>query len=56
MTAKGAKDGFVKFAAGHKKYGGGRSMPNIGKSDKAGYNARDQRLAAIQRRLGKGKK
>lgn len=54
MTAKGAKDGFNKFAAGAKRYGGGRSMPSIGKNKKAGYNARDARLAAMQRRAGKG--
>lgn len=51
-------DGFNKFAAGRKIYGGGRPMPTIGPVDKSGYRERDAKkrvMAAAQRRLAKGK-
>lgn len=42
---------FNSFAAGKKRYGGGRSMPNIGPvDDKLGYKTRDLK-AAVMRRL-----
>lgn len=48
--------GFNPYAAGAKRYGGGRSMPNIGPvSNKLGYAIRDNqgmaRKKAIMRRL-----
>lgn len=50
--------GFNSYAAGSKRYGGGRSMPNIGPvsgSGQAGYNERENkakaRKAAILKRL-----
>lgn len=44
--------GFNKYAAGAKRYGAsGRSAPNVGASDKAGYAARDQRIAARKKAL-----
>jgi hypothetical protein len=48
--------GFNSYSAGNKRYGGGRSMPNIGPvSDMLGYNQRDNeaqaRKSAILRRL-----
>ena len=52
--------GFQRYAAGAKHYGGGRSMPNVGKirgADAAsGYNQRDvaanARREALIRRAG----
>lgn len=32
---------FNKYAAGSRRYGGGRDAPNIGPSDKTGYRERD---------------
>lgn len=50
--------GFNSYAAGKKRYGGGRSMPNIGPVSgmgQQGYNERDQkakaRKSAVMRRL-----
>lgn len=50
--------GFNSYAAGSKRYGSGRSMPNIGPvsgQGQMGYNLRDQkaqaRKTAIMRRL-----
>ncbi len=47
---------FNPYAAGHKSYGGGRPMPNIGPvADVQGYNERDNRAqarkSAVMRRL-----
>lgn len=50
---KGA-DGFNKFAAGTKHYGGGRAMPNIGKvsgEGKVGYAKRNRLAKAAKNRL-----
>jgi hypothetical protein len=54
----GAMGGFQSYAAGTKKYGAGRSMPNIGNvsgTGLQGYAERDQkaksRKQAIMRRL-----
>lgn len=39
--------GFNSYAAGNKSYGGGRPMPNIGKTaNKIGYGKRDGAMAA----------
>ena len=38
---QGRRNGFNSYAAGDKVYGGGRSAPNIGPSDKKGYRKRD---------------
>jgi hypothetical protein len=43
-----AAGGFNPYAAGQKYYGGGRSAPNIGPVDPAGYRTRD-RLAQAKR-------
>lgn len=47
--------GFNSYAAGTKRYGAGRDMPNIGPSDPLGYKERDLRTRArnnaILRRL-----
>jgi hypothetical protein len=44
--------GFNSYAAGAKRYGGGRSMPNIGPvANKQGYNERDNKAAARKRAL-----
>lgn len=55
-TATGG-GGFKPFAAGKKKYGGGRPMPTVGPVDKQGYKQRDAenkaRREAILRRLKK---
>lgn len=46
---------FNQYAAGQKHYGGGRSAPNIGPSDKMGYRIRDRKAAvknnAVLRRI-----
>lgn len=34
------------YAVGNRIYGGGRSFPNIGPSDKLGYRERDKKAAA----------
>lgn len=54
----GASSSFNSYAAGSKRYGGGRSMPNIGAMSSQGlmgYATRDQsakaRKDAIMRRL-----
>lgn len=43
------------YATGNRVYGGGRSMPNIGPSDPAGYRERDKlhkaRRNAMLRRM-----
>lgn len=48
-------DGFNKYAAGRKQYGGGRSMPTVGPVDKKGYKIRDRqtqtRRNALLRRM-----
>jgi len=50
---------FLPYAVGNKIYGGGRSFPNIGPSDKAGYRERDLKHKArrnvMLRRLKAGK-
>lgn len=38
---QGRRQQFTPYAAGNKTYGGGRSAPNIGASDKSGYRERD---------------
>lgn len=39
--------GFNAYAAGNKAYGGGRPMPNIGRTaNKVGYGKRDGAMAA----------
>lgn len=45
---RGRGQGFNKYAAGKKRYGGGRDAPNIGPSDKLGYRERDAN-AKLQR-------
>jgi hypothetical protein len=43
--------GFNSYAAGKKVYGGGRSMPNIGRvsgSGQMGYNERDNKSRAMK--------
>lgn len=46
---------YLPYLVGNKVYGGGRSFPNIGPSDKLGYRERDRkqraRRNAILRRL-----
>lgn len=49
-----AGGGFNAMAAGNKTYGGGRSMPNIGRSDPTGYARRDAK-ADLQRNALLGK-
>lgn len=44
----GATSGFNRYAAGDKRYGGGRSNPTMGPVDKLGYAERD-RVAASRR-------
>lgn len=48
---------FLKYAAGTKRYGGGRDAPNIGPSDPTGYRERDAmqkaRRNALLRRMQK---
>lgn len=44
----GSNDGFNAYAAGNKDYGPGRSAPNIGASDKAGYQMRDNRASLMR--------
>lgn len=55
---QGAGQGFNKYAAGSKRYGGGRDAPNIGPSDPTGYVQRDlivkQKRNAMLRRLQAG--
>lgn len=52
---KGKPDGFNPYAAGAKRYGGGRSMPTVGAVDKTGYRVRDNiaktRRNALLRRM-----
>jgi hypothetical protein len=46
--------GFNPYAAGVKRYGGGRSAPNVGNvsgSGQMGYNERDNKAAARKRAL-----
>lgn len=44
--------GFNAYAAGSKSYGGGRPMPNVGKtSNMAGYGLRDSKMAARREAL-----
>lgn len=39
--------GFNGYAAGNKRYGlAGRSAPNVGAADKAGYKERNNKIAA----------
>jgi hypothetical protein len=62
-----AVNGYQKYAAGSKTYGGGRPMPTVGPVDPTGYKERDgkykarkeatgQHMAAIKRRLQAGQK
>jgi hypothetical protein len=44
----GQNDGFNAYSAGNKDYGPGRSAPNIGPSDKAGYQMRDNRASMMR--------
>jgi hypothetical protein len=39
---QGAGQSFQKYAAGTRRYGGGRDVPNIGPSDPMGYAVRDR--------------
>lgn len=41
-----AGGGFNSYAAGAKTYGGGRSMPTVGRVDRLGYAERDAKLKA----------
>lgn len=44
--------GFNSLAAGNKSYGGGRPMPNLGKTQNiAGYGMRDGKMAARREAL-----
>lgn len=45
-------EGFQKYAAGSKTYGGGRPMPTIGPVDKMGYRERDRKYAARKNATG----
>lgn len=46
-SAPKAGGGFNPYAAGKKHYGGGRSMPTVGKvTNKGGYKKRDVKAAA----------
>lgn len=47
----GTGGGFNSYAAGDKQYGPGRMAPNIGASDKAGYQVRDQRAGMMRNAL-----
>jgi hypothetical protein len=40
---EGRGQSFTPYAAGNKVYGGGRSAPNVGPSDKKGYRERDNK-------------
>lgn len=52
--ATGSGSGFNPLSAGRKRYGAGRTAPNIGKTpNKAGYGARDLRRKAQQNALNK---
>lgn len=57
---KGQSYDYNSYAVGNKIYGGGRSFPNIGPSDKLGYRERDlthrARRNALLRRLKAGNK
>ena len=48
---KAGGGGFNPYAAGNKHYGGGRSFPNMGASDKQGYAKRDNEAAARRNAL-----
>jgi hypothetical protein len=52
---QGRGQSFSSYAAGPKRYGGGRSAPNVGPSDKSGYRERDRKAKskreAMLRRL-----
>jgi hypothetical protein len=39
---QGAGQNFNKYAAGTRRYGGGRDVPNVGPSDPIGYAVRDR--------------
>jgi hypothetical protein len=54
-VATKSTDGFNRFAAGNKTYGGGRPMPTVGKVDPIGYRERDLKAAA-KRKLAQGTK
>lgn len=46
---------FNSYAAGKRRYGGGRSFPNQGAvsaTGKIGYTMRDAQIEALKRRLG----
>jgi len=45
--------GFNAFAAGDKKYGSGRPMPNIGPSDPLGYRERNLQIEARKNAIGR---
>ena len=56
MAVKKQTDGFMKFAAGNKTYGGGRPMPTVGPVDPIGYKERDAKASlkqAAARRLAR---
>lgn len=42
---------FQPYAAGKKTYGGGRSAPNVGPSDKLGYAERDNKASGMRNAL-----
>lgn len=42
---------YEKYGVGNKIYGGGRSFPNIGPSDKLGYRERDAKTKARRNAL-----
>lgn len=42
---------FSPYSAGRKTYGGGRSAPNVGASDKSGYRERDNKAKGLRNAL-----
>lgn len=42
-------EGFEKYAAGSKRYGGGRDAPNLGMVSKLGYRERDRKYQTQQK-------
>lgn len=45
---QGRRQAINSYGAGDKVYGGGRSAPNIGASDKSGYRSRDRKAAVMR--------
>lgn len=48
---QGRRQSFNPYSAGRKVYGGGRSAPNIGRSDRAGYRKRDNKAKNMREAL-----